>query len=421
MKTSNLQKLNLKLNNKTNYIHHIGIVTERVVNHFLFLNKADYFKQALDCCVIMVIRGNDTFYFLTVSLVNNEEVISGEQAILEKADTKVYIGARSFTSSHFIDRLIRSRRYEELYILSDDRVFDYYKNGTLIETALDIMLTTSTTALDPLHFQKSSHPCLKVIVNSCQVIPKKINNLPNASFCLQILPAEGVVDVISEFLSFVIEIPNIRALSICCKKEFSKLCNIPGCIVDILQENTDLECLNISDNNLDDGDFSKISEKLVCMSCLKSIDISNNEITDKNYTVVELVLQNNNGLKEINLSNICVNEIAFSASLKTFTQLTTLKLSCALIGLSQKAAANLSEVIASNIDLECLDISGNQIGDSISEIFKSMRHHKSLKTLNVSNNQISGASMQSLFAVYKYINARTVKWSLLQFYFHKNL
>ena len=396
MKASHLQKLNLKLNNKTKYIHHSGMVIERIVDHFLSLNKEDYCKQAADN-FIMVIRGNDTFYFLTVSVVNGEEVISGEQSILEKADTKVYINARSSTSSHFIDQIIRSRNYEELYILSDDRVFDYYKKDSLMETALDIIFTISTTALHPL---RCNYPSLKIIVNSCQVIPKKLINLQNACFYLQVLlPMDGVVDVIKDFLSFIVEFSSIRALCINCNKELSRVCNISGSIVGILAANIDLERLNISGNNIVDSDFSKISEKLVCISSLESIDISSNEITDKNFTAIELVLQNNHGLKEIDFSDICINEMAYSASLRRLTQLTTLKLSRALIGMSKKAVANLSEIIANNVDLEYFDISGNQIGDSISKIFEAMQHHKSLKMLNVSGNQLSSAAFKSLFTV----------------------
>ena len=398
MMTSQIQNLNFKHNNKTNYTE---IAIERIGKQYFSLNKVDCLKQSSECCVIMVICGNDTFYFLTIPVIDGDVVICDEQSdILEKDDTKIYVNARSFTSSHFINRLTKSRRFEELYILSNDNVFDSYKKDPLMETELDIIFTISTTTLDTLQFKGCNHPSFRIIVNSCKVLPKKLINLPNMYILLQVLPIEGVEDAMKDFLSFIVELSSIRALYINCNKEFSKACNhITGWIVSILELNCDLEVLNISDNDIGDSDFSKISEKLKCISSLKSIDIRSNEITDKNLFALELVLQNNHGLKEINFSDICINEMAYSTSLRRLTQLTTLKLSRALIGMSKKVVANLSEIIANNVGLEYFDISGNQIGDSISKIFEAMQHHKSLKMLNVSSNQLSGAAFKSLFTV----------------------
>ena len=396
-KAIHLQKLNLENNSKTNYIHHARNDFEIIS----LLNKVDYFKQSSFSCIIMIICGNDMFYFLTLSVVNGEDVLNGEQSILEQVGTKIYINAASFKSSHFIDQIIKSRNYEELYILSDEGVTDCYKRDPSIETVVDIGFVISTTALHLSQFQGYNHPSLRIIVNSSQGTPKEPSNLPNMCFFIQILPVQGVVDVIKIYLSTIIEFSSIRSLYINCNEEFSRACNISDNIVNILEANTDLQCLNISDNNIDDCDFSKISEKLKCISSLKSIDISSNEITDKSFDVLEVVLQSNCGLKEINFSDICINEIAFSASLKKLTQLTTLKLSASLIGMSQDAVANLSEIIANNVNLECLDISNNQIGDNIPILLNSMQHHKSLIRLNISSNQISDTAMIDLIPVLK--------------------
>ena len=395
IKAIHLQKLNLENNSKTDYIHHTGNDFEIIS----LLNETDYFKQPSVSCIIMIICGNDMFYFLTLSVVYGEEVISGEQSILEKVGTKIYVIARSFKSSHLIDQITRSRHYEELYILSDDGVIDCYKEYPLIQTAVDIGFVISTTPLHSSKFQECNYPSLRAIVNSCQVIPKKPISLPNMAFFIHIIPKEVVVNAIKNHFSFIAKFSKIRALYINCDKITVREYNVTGSIIDILEANTDLECLNISDNNINDDEFSTLSEKLKCISSLKSIDIGRNDITDKSFNALELVVQNNCGLKEINFSDIHVNEIAFSASLKRLTHLTTLKLSHALIGMSQDAATSLGEIIANNVDLECLDISGNQIADNISKIFESMQHHKSLRVLNVSSNQISVASIKGLFTV----------------------
>ena len=66
-----------------------------------------------------------------------------------------------------------------------------------------------------------------------------------------------------------------------------------------------------------------------------------------------------------------------------------LNLCCKIVGISQTAVTNLSCVIANNVGLEILNLSGNQLGENIAIIFGAMQHiHTHLRCINISNNQI---------------------------------
>ena len=87
------------------------------------------------------------------------------------------------------------------------------------------------------------------------------------------------------------------------------------------------------------------------------------------FETLELILHKNAELRCINLSNLCMEEIAFSKGFKKLKTLRILNLSCKIVGISQTAVTNLSCVIANNVGLEILNLSGNQLGENSNNIW----------------------------------------------------
>ena len=107
------------------------------------------------------------------------------------------------------------------------------------------------------------------------------------------------------------------------------------------------------------------------------------------FETLELILRKNADLRCTNLSNLCMEEIAFSKGFKKLKTLRILNLCCKIVGISQTAVTNLSCVIANNVGLEILNLSGNQLGENIAIIFGAMQHiYTHLRYINISNNQI---------------------------------
>jgi len=278
----------------------------------------------------------------------------------------------------------------------DGMAFDSLKKWTQTNTAFSTLYYISSAELPSNYL---CGPCLGIIINSRIAKPNRLYCLQNMSVYFQVLQSDGI-NVIGEFLKFIYNISNIRVLAINCTKEISVTCDVLSATVKTITANPNLECISISDNFIDDSDFSKIAEKLKNILSLKSIDISRNQISNKNFDTLELILSRNTGLKHLNFSNTFVCEIASSVAMRSLRQLTHLDISSTLVGIRQSAIVDLCEIISANINLEHINLSGNKLGENIEKLFSAIKdNHKALKLLNICDNQVPYQAVESISVV----------------------
>ena len=391
----NLQEVNFELNqNRSN-----GQLTEDIMstigNEFL---TNDYSHETANSCRLMVVSETDKVYFLKVqvSSIEGEVTIIGYQNSLQTTRMRVYINAMCLKSVEVLDNIVATSNFEEMYIMCEGMEFDTLKSWTQTDAAFNALYHASSAKVQ----SKIHNMCLKIIINSRNSKLNKLYGLQNVSVYFEVLQTEGILNVLEEFFNFIQGMSNIRVLTVKCTKEISVTCDVPSATVKIIATNPYLECINISDSHIDDSDFSKIAEKLKSISSLGSIDISKNQISNKNFDVLELILSRNTELKHLNFSNVFINQIASSASMKSLTHLTTLKVSSTFIGIKQTAIANLCKIIEINVNLEYLDLSGNKFGDDIENLFVAMKEtHKALKYLNISDNQVTYRAVENISVV----------------------
>lgn len=207
--------------------------------------------------------------------LDDKVIIIGNESILQKSKLKVYINARYLKSLVVMHHIVTADLFEEMYIMCDGMAFDSLKKWTQTNTAFNTLYYISSAELQSNYL---CSPYLGIIINSRIAKPNRLYCLQNVSVYFQVLQSNGI-NVIGEFLNFIYDMPNIRVLEINSTREISVTCDVLSAAVKTIAANPNLECVNISDNLIDDSDFSKVAEKLKYISSLKSINISTNQIS----------------------------------------------------------------------------------------------------------------------------------------------
>ena len=153
----------------------------------------------------------------------------------------------------------------------------------------------------------------------------------------------------------------------------------------VIKNNTRLNELYFSSNNLQNS-VIKILEALQTISNLESLDLSNNNLPEGIGIKLAAAIQSNNYLRMLSLhSNNLQSSIV--VILQALSELSTLKLldlhNCHLTSI---AAKGLESVIVNNTGLKCLYLNDNNLGKGLINILKALQNVSSLKKFDISNN-----------------------------------
>ena len=151
---------------------------------------------------------------------------------------------------------------------------------------------------------------------------------------------------------------------------------------------TNLQILDISNNNISDDGAIAISEYLKHNNTLQDLKMSHNSVTDVGAARISEVITSSIILQTLNISHNNISDdgaIAISEYLKTNNTLQSLNL--AENNITSVGAKRISEVIKSNMILQTLDISYNTISDDGAiTIIIAVTNHKTPLSIDVSEN-----------------------------------
>ena len=158
-------------------------------------------------------------------------------------------------------------------------------------------------------------------------------------------------------------------------------------LASVIMHNTGLEELYLSGNNLGVGTL-KVAKALQHIVTLRILDLGNSDIPQKACDELALAIKSNMHLEKLGLSD---NNLHSSANviLNSLTTITTLNV---LVfdnnQISQEADKALASVIMHNIGLEELYVSGNNLRAGTLKVAKALQHITTLRILDLSNNSI---------------------------------
>ena len=185
-------------------------------------------------------------------------------------------------------------------------------------------------------------------------------------------------------------------------------------ILTVMDKNTTVQSLNLSENCFNDNDAERIAEVLSNNTTLKELDFSKNKITTKGAIAISDCVCNNVKLQHLKISwnnhfmdtdhpNIDFSQRIIS---NTDTQIVT-KLLCksetvTKLDLSQNrisdiGVGSISMCIESARSLREMDISRNKISNvGLKKITDALQLNRTVKKLNISHNKISDSGLSAI-------------------------
>ena len=162
-------------------------------------------------------------------------------------------------------------------------------------------------------------------------------------------------------------------------------------LASVVLHNMGLQELYLASNNLGEG-LLDVARALQHITSLKMLSLSNNNISNEVSRELALAIKSNKHLEKLWFHN-CSLKSSVIVILQSLSTISTLKyLNINDNNITEEAGEALASVITNNTGIEALYLSNNKLGDGISEVLKALQHITSLKSLNLSNNNLSKES-----------------------------
>ena len=218
--------------------------------------------------------------------------------------------------------------------------------------------------------------------------------------------------------------------------------------VGLVLSSCNLEEVYLGENNLQEAGIIKIAKALERNSILKVFDISNNNINGKAVNSIATVLSNKTKLKGLYLNgnklqageecenffyvstiesstatNRCLEELHLGDNnlqakgiidiSPTLANITTLKVfDISNNNISSEAGDSIANILSKQVNLEKLNLGGNNLQDGLVAIVKALQCCSVLKVLDISNNSASTATTDKI-AVLLSFQSSLVKLNLI--------
>ena len=187
-------------------------------------------------------------------------------------------------------------------------------------------------------------------------------------------------------------------------------------IAAVLSCNTQLQELNMNENQFQAVGIMAITKSLRYIKTLTKLYISNCNITDEAASSIAATIYSNAQLQEIDVSKshlLSTGAIEIAKAMQTISTLTKLYINGNHITIT--AAHDIALAVSYNSDLQELDISENNFNTGgVIKIVVALRNNFSLKKLNISNNNITDEASADVAVI---IRSNT---QLQEFDFSKN-
>ena len=163
-------------------------------------------------------------------------------------------------------------------------------------------------------------------------------------------------------------------------------CNTDVYVAAVLSQNTKLEELDISHNNLQAAGAIKVFQSIKCISTLTKLNIAHNMITDEATQDIVDGLSSNKRLRDLNLSN---NSLKNAVTFKSLKIPNASKLNFSNNNIDEKSANQLSLFLSHCSNLQVLDLSCNNLQTAgVIKILNGLDIYTLIK-FNISNNGIT--------------------------------
>ena len=155
------------------------------------------------------------------------------------------------------------------------------------------------------------------------------------------------------------------------------------------------------------------------LKVLLTLDVSNSEITSQGADMLAAILPETISLKELNISNATLNAAEVSKISNALRSVSSLKeFIFSNNGIDDKAANSITNIICSNCFMENLDISHNKLSSvGMLQIANCFLVTKNIKKINISHNYITSDNIEDLFPLLSQcleLQDLNVSWNLLK-------
>jgi len=167
----------------------------------------------------------------------------------------------------------------------------------------------------------------------------------------------------------------------------------------LLLRNDKITEIILRENRISDSDMTDIADGLIENSTLQSIDLSYNELGPRGGDAVGHVLRRNSELKSIDIGwNLLRHQGTMSVIKDGLAETNVLRSIClAWNGISDEGGVLLGQVIRDNSSLESIDVSHNRIGpNGAASLAMGIKTNVTLKILILSDNPLRDTGAASI-------------------------
>ena len=168
-------------------------------------------------------------------------------------------------------------------------------------------------------------------------------------------------------------------------------------VINVMENNTTVKSLDLSDNHFNDDDAKKIVHGFCKNNTLQELDLSQNRITANGAKSISKCIECNKILKEIDVSKNKISKCGLTEIAVALKRNKTLQsLNVSFNNISDDGAVAISECLKNNNTLQQLDMSHNKVyNKGIINIGEALQINTTLQILDISHNNFSGKGVLS--------------------------